>query len=1062
MSALPSIVIGLGTSGSEIVAATYQNYKAYCQRTGDNEEIVQFLMIDTQNPVKGGEELYAMGNHLMIGVPNGENLRKAKWELDLFFHEWWPENYTKIGRLYPGAGTIPAKGKLAYWGGIGRPGAQNYFGQKFLECRDKSIEAYAQKGVPAVFDIQVYLVCTLSGGTGSGVFLDIAQTIANMDMGIEMLLYGVFILPDVIKMRAENAKHEQIGANGYGALIALNYWSTESHFREPDIGKFMVIDEHNTITGDDSPIDISWFIGRQNRNGLTLKDWEEYKDLVVSTLSMQCFEDFSENIQARVIDKDSEWLGTFTKGAKPQPRNFGSFASYRLRYRPEKAVDYLTCVLTNRGIDAFLEKPVSLEEQTKAQVEEFIINHQIREFGVDKNEVEINEVLDGLKNYKDETAEFKLYKNLMLILEQLERKDPKNVLVRKLLEVKSAGVLKAEFEKFRDRILEGLYGRWEKEQGIGFTRLLNYNHQRLLKRVFLDQETEEFGDEEHSLFKMIQEKILKEAAGFEGGVLFLEILIEELKRHMESLELELNGKLEIGIASDLDDLKLLEGNLDVRLERLGKQMFEGLFGGRGDRREDAVQRFEEDWWKPWLRLKISTMAKEEAISFYTEAIQEAEALKGLMTQNIKPGLQQLQSTNRDTQKSIYTESAKSNKAVREEFAFSQGDPIAKHFEKQLTNSEPIALDEIREVVSLALQEYSQQEERTAKTGRLVCEKMAPAVMERLDSEGESQFADETAKITLWEALKINSGETSKTKIKSNIEHRLRDVELRTEPFWRVDRATFNFVVGPIHRIRSFSYDEEALSQFENSSGVNISRDHLENANTGNVEPQAAADLASEAYKPSPYELKLLILESGVPLQLVENIEPHKPEFLKRIAKSNIPVLSDVRMFEYQNEVNLPTWDLALRTVSEDEERNIVKLLMLEHFGVMTSPLVKKHQTSGLHKLGDLNLHNSTRYYAFLKALELIKENKTWWQDQLAELEVKHDQYSPEDWRFEHMVCHQRLRKVIGVTPTGNVKDAITEQLNIFKRIIKEDLKIETAEILKLDPQIQKRLKKETG
>jgi len=828
MAAIPSVVIGLGTSGCEIVAATYQEYKAYCQRAGENEEIVQFLTIDTQNPVAGGEELYAMGNHLMIGVPNADKLRKAKWELDLFFREWWPEDYVSIGRLYPSAQSLPLKGKLAYWGGIGRPGAQKYFGQKFLECMERSFQAYAATGVPRYYPLQVYLVCTLSGGTGSGIFLDVAQTIANLDLGIDTFIYGVFILPDVIKMRAENARHEQIGANGYGALIALNYWSTERDFRDPDIGDFMIIDDKNTITGDKSPIDISWLIGRQNRNGLSLRSWNDYKDLVVSTLSMQCFEDYPDNIRERVIGKYPDWLGTCTGGAKPQPRNYGSFACYRLRYHPERAARYLTADLKVRALEKILEE-----------------------------------------------------------------------------QAVTAGGSPQEFEK------------WISKNGG-------------------------LGKEAAAKITVMLEKFLP-ADGIKDSI--LHVLLEPILR-------------------------------------------------------EAVA--EKKWIYPGNKVRADLVVEEPAIL-------DGQALSLHFQDDILANL-----------------SRGEEEIIR---GFAAG--LLLSAEKQGENP------------SL---EYCLREE----------------IRQKMELLGESCFHELTRGVTIWEALQISSLTAGDGNLAAYMEERLGAAHAAAQPFWQVDQATYNYVVGPIHRTQVISYDEEALSQFESSLGVNISREYFRNANTGTASPQAAADLSDEAYKPSPYEYKLLVLEAGVPLQFVQNIEPHKTEFLERTAKTDIPVLSDARLNQLIDMVGLPTWDLALQKVSEEEEKNLVILLMLEHFGVMISPLVKKHQTSGRYQLGDQKLHKSTRYYAFLKALELIHEDRSWWEEQQIKYKDLRNHHSPADWRFEHMVCYQRLRKVLGLTPMGNVKDALTEQLNNLKRLIRSNLMIDTAEILENDPQIQKRLEQETG
>ena len=53
MPARPSIVIGLGTTGSIIATKVYQSYLEYLEISGGEKDLVQFLLIDTQDPIKG-------------------------------------------------------------------------------------------------------------------------------------------------------------------------------------------------------------------------------------------------------------------------------------------------------------------------------------------------------------------------------------------------------------------------------------------------------------------------------------------------------------------------------------------------------------------------------------------------------------------------------------------------------------------------------------------------------------------------------------------------------------------------------------------------------------------------------------------------------------------------------------------------------------------------------------------------------------------------------------------------------------------------------------------------
>jgi len=128
-----SVVIGCGTAGAEIAAKVSHNFKKHCEETGQDRNRVQFLLIDTQDPTPGAEELYNRGDHLMIGVRHATEVRDALRENDPFFQVWWPEKYTDIPRLFPGAGTIPINGRMAFWSKLGDTNQPGSFVENFQE-----------------------------------------------------------------------------------------------------------------------------------------------------------------------------------------------------------------------------------------------------------------------------------------------------------------------------------------------------------------------------------------------------------------------------------------------------------------------------------------------------------------------------------------------------------------------------------------------------------------------------------------------------------------------------------------------------------------------------------------------------------------------------------------------------------------------------------------------------------------------------------------------------------------------------------------------------------------
>lgn len=72
-------------------------------------------------------------------------------------------------------------------------------------------------------DKVIVVICgSLAGGTGSGVFLDVAAMIRDAQPNV--VITGMFVLPSVFATADGQAK---LKANGYAALSELNYYSTE-------------------------------------------------------------------------------------------------------------------------------------------------------------------------------------------------------------------------------------------------------------------------------------------------------------------------------------------------------------------------------------------------------------------------------------------------------------------------------------------------------------------------------------------------------------------------------------------------------------------------------------------------------------------------------------------------------------------------------------------------------------------------------------------------------------------------------------------------------------------
>src|SRR5207248_2116616 len=150
MTTRPSILIGLGTSGSEIVGRVYQKYHKLVERGEVEPNQCQFLAIDSDGgAVTINRYISALPPQSRLPMVNAraEGLREYKWQEDRFFRTWWYENFKNIGPAVNGCGTVPAKGRLVFWSelGITKPGSFKQ-AMEFAIQSAQTIHSYAETG----------------------------------------------------------------------------------------------------------------------------------------------------------------------------------------------------------------------------------------------------------------------------------------------------------------------------------------------------------------------------------------------------------------------------------------------------------------------------------------------------------------------------------------------------------------------------------------------------------------------------------------------------------------------------------------------------------------------------------------------------------------------------------------------------------------------------------------------------------------------------------------------------------------------------------------------------
>ncbi len=215
--ATPTIIIGIGTSGLytlENVQRFY--YETYKTNRPDN---VEYIYLETNE------------NNWPIGTPIGNSISRVYISLDNMADmiaeirstcdnpSWLPDSKVVVTAGL-GAGGIRSCGRLALWG-------KNQQGDNFSNVIHAINNAYANvmhvnnndssnANKPTVF-----ITGSLTGGTGSGILIDMGYLIKHLIKDIKDL-YGLFLLP---KEPTVIRGYEVMYGNAYGAIKDLEFFN---------------------------------------------------------------------------------------------------------------------------------------------------------------------------------------------------------------------------------------------------------------------------------------------------------------------------------------------------------------------------------------------------------------------------------------------------------------------------------------------------------------------------------------------------------------------------------------------------------------------------------------------------------------------------------------------------------------------------------------------------------------------------------------------------------------------------------------------------------------------
>ncbi len=298
-----ALAIGIGGTGVAALAELKQ--KVYQQLEPDNPDSpvpeyqhIQFLAIDSDttdiDQMRGKAKLDIGREFFSINNPNLEAALRAKNLIESNASLNWMDIDHIGGPLgIQGSGAIRQVGRYLL---ISRAGAL-----------EKTIESKCRQALEGMNgpNLDVYIFAGLSGGTGSGCFLDtcyiVQKALEEIGNAASSNVMGFFFLPDVVTSKTQVAsdptKVKYNSSNGYAAMKELDYLMSlrdaDDWFRQ-DYGAFK-------IETQEPPVNMCYLISAIKSDGSLVPDGFRYCINMAADYVMDCLADVQRSNPDRFI-----------------------------------------------------------------------------------------------------------------------------------------------------------------------------------------------------------------------------------------------------------------------------------------------------------------------------------------------------------------------------------------------------------------------------------------------------------------------------------------------------------------------------------------------------------------------------------------------------------------------------------------------------------------------------------------------------------------------------------------------------------------------------------------
>ena len=298
----PAIVLGVGGTGIEVAHGVLHLRDRFVAEAGHSlaarqrADTIFVFGVDTWPHPR----LKALGPGNWLTLPQNplgvDGRVQSLWRANSHFRAVWPSvngGPYRPGDYIDGAGQDRLKGRLA-WLLSQFQGGQSVVSMVQAALQQiQNVLGLAPVIADGTFEIPIYVVRGIGGGTGSGVTDPLAVELRQALPGYCRFI-AVEILPDAAELKTQESEHPSLRANGAVALAERERLLSGNHALAPFFARD---DVARALLAGESPFLYTYLFSRRNAKSLTMTVEGQAEALVAHCLATEIFLSAADQVQ---------------------------------------------------------------------------------------------------------------------------------------------------------------------------------------------------------------------------------------------------------------------------------------------------------------------------------------------------------------------------------------------------------------------------------------------------------------------------------------------------------------------------------------------------------------------------------------------------------------------------------------------------------------------------------------------------------------------------------------------------------------------------------------------